>query len=138
MDFKKKLRTRLYLAISYIILGCIMIAASFIMKPDNEFISSFGIALAVVGLVRLRNYVIITRSEERIKKQEILETDERNIFIVNKARSVSFIVYTLLLCVAVIVLSFLNMHQIAMWISLSVFLLIAVYWISYFIIRKKS
>ena len=115
-----------------------MIAASFIMKPDNEFISSFGIALAVVGLVRLRNYVIITRSEERIKKQEILETDERNIFIVNKARSVSFIVYTLLLCVAVIVLSFLNMHQIAMWISLSVFLLIAVYWISYFIIRKKS
>jgi len=126
------------LAISYIILGCIMIAASFIMKPDNEFISSFGIALAVVGLVRLRNYVIITRSEERIKKQEILETDERNIFIVNKARSVSFIVYTLLLCVAVIVLSFLNMHQIAMWISLSVFLLIAVYWISYFIIRKKS
>ncbi|MBE6573711.1 MAG: hypothetical protein E7652_04885 [Ruminococcaceae bacterium] len=138
MDFKKKLRTRLYNGILYILLGAVMIAGAFIIKTENDFVSSFGFALIVVGIVRIRNYIIITRSEERIRKQEIAETDERNIAIIHKARSITFSIYILLLCVAVIVLSFLKMHQIAMWLSFSVFLLILIYWISYFIIRKRS
>ena len=109
-----------------------------VTKTDNSFISSFGLILAVMGVVRMRNYLIITKNEERIKKQEIMETDERNVSIVNKARSITFTAYVLLLGVAVIVLSLLNMREIAVWISYSIFLLIIIYWISYFIIRKKS
>ncbi len=137
MEFKKKLKTRLYLAISYIVLGVGMIAAGFITGTDNQFVSSYGLALAVVGIVRLKQYFRITKNEERIRKQEIAETDERNIAIVHKARSITFSIYVLLACVVVIVLSFMQLHQAAMWISFSVFVLIAIYWITYFIVRKR-
>lgn len=138
MNFRKKLKIRLWVAISYIILGAGMIAGGIITRAENNFVSSFGFALLVIGIVRIRNHLIITRSEERIRKQEILESDERNISIANRAKSITFSVYTLLLCLAVIILSFLKLHEIAMWLSASVFVLLFVYWISYFIIRKKS
>ena len=138
MNFRKKLKIRLWVAISYIILGAGMIAVGIITRAENNFVSSFGFALLVIGIVRIRNHLIITRSEERIRKREILESDERNISIANRAKSITFSVYTLLLCLAVIILSFLKLHEIAMWLSVSVLVLLFIYWISYFIIRKRS
>lgn len=138
MDFKKKLKTRLCVAIIYIVLGILMIAGAVIAKVDNEFLSSFGLALVAMGIVRVRNYFIITKNEETIKKQMIVETDERNLSILNKAKSVTFNIYILISCIAVIILSLLEMHEIARWISYSVCLLVAIYWIAYWVIRKKS
>ena len=138
MEYKKKLKQRLYIAIIYIALGVMMITGTFVIKTDNDFISSFGFAMIIMGIVRVRNYFLITKNEETIRKQEILETDERNIAIQNKAKSVTFSIYTLLLATAVIILSLFNMHEIAKWIAYAVFLLVVIYWISYWIIRKKS
>jgi len=95
MDFKKKLKLRLYLGIGYILSGLIIIAVSYIIDAKNSYFSSFGLALAVVGIVRIRSYLIITKNEERIKKQQIAETDERNIAIRSKAISISFYIYIL-------------------------------------------
>ena len=64
MEFKKKLKTRLYIAIIYISLGIMMITGTFAIKTDNDFISSFGFALVVMGIVRIRNYFMITKNEE--------------------------------------------------------------------------
>ena len=138
MDYKEKLKQRLYIAIIYIALGVMMITGIFAIKTDNDFISSFGFAMIIMGIVRVRNYFLITKNEETIRKQEILETDERNIAIQNKAKSVTFSIYTLLLATAVIILSLFNMHEIAKWIAYAVLLLVVIYWISYWIIRKKS
>ena len=138
MDFKKKLKTRLYTAIIYFILGVTIIVGAFATKPNNDFISSFGLVLVVIGIARIRNYFIITKSEETIKKQQIAETDERNILIMHKARSATFLIYVLISAIAVIILSFLNMYNIAKWISYSVSLLIVIYWICYWVYQKKS
>lgn len=138
MDFMKKLKTRLYVAISYIVIGAVMIAVSFITKTTNEFVSSFGFALLVIGIVRIRNHFIITKNDETIKKQQIAETDERNISIANKAKSLSFRLYVFAASIAVIVLQFLEMSELASIIGFTVCALILIYWISYFIIRKKS
>ena len=44
MDFKKKLKLRLFVAISYIVLGAFMILAFSIIKTENSLISgSIGI-----------------------------------------------------------------------------------------------
>lgn len=138
MDFRKKLRTRLYLAISYIVIGAVMIAASFITKTTNEFVSSFGFALLLIGIVRIRNHFIITKNDETIKKQEIAETDERNISIANRAKSLSFTLYVFAASITVIVLQILEMGELASVIGFTVCALIIIYWISYFIIRQKS
>ena len=138
MDYKEKLKQRLYIAIIYIALGVMMIAGTFAIKTDNDFISTFGFAIIIMGIVRIRNYRIITKDEDTIRKQQIIETDERNISIIHKAKSAAFAVYTFILGAAVIVLSFIGMHEVAKWVAYSVCLLVVIYWICYFIYQKKS
>lgn len=138
MDYKKKLKQRLYVAIIYIVFGIAFIAGSLITKTDNDFISAFGFAMIIMGIVRIRNYRIITKNEDTIRKQQIIETDERNISIIRKAKSVAFSVYVFVSGTAVIVLSFLSMHEAAKWISCSACLLVLIYWICYWVYQKKS
>ena len=138
MDFKKKLKLRLNVAITYIVLGVILIVGTFITKTENEFISSFGFAMIIMGFVRIRNYRMITKDEGTIRKQQIMETDERNISIIHKAKSTAFAIYIFILGIAVIVLSFIGMHEAAKWVAYPACLLVVIYWICYWIIRKKS
>ena len=138
MEFKKKLKIRLWVAISYIALGIAMATVAIVSKTENQFISSFGLALAVMGIARIRNYFLITKNEDTLRKREITETDERNVSIVNKARSAAFTVYILLAGVFVIVMGLLDKIEISVWVSYSVALLVFVYWICYIIYQKKS
>lgn len=138
MDFRKKLKIRLSVAIGYIILGISMIVAFNFIKTANDFLSSFGFALIVIGIVHIRKYLIITKSEASITKQQIAESDERNISIANKAKSVSFIIYVVSASVAIIVLEIFNKTQLATILSATVCALVLIYWISYWIIRKNS
>ncbi|MBR4110765.1 MAG: hypothetical protein IKK43_03640 [Clostridia bacterium] len=136
MDFKKTLKSRLYIAIIYIVLGIIIFAA-FINRQDDNYISTFGFILTLLGIVRIRNYFLITKDDATIKKQQIIETDERNLTIISKAKSTAFSIYIILSCLSVIILSFLNLHDIAQLISYSVSLLVVLYWICYLIYQKK-
>ena len=138
MDFKKKLKSRLHLGIAYVAIGLLMIVGTFIIKTDNDFISSFGFVMVIMGLVRIRNYRIITKDEDTVRKQQIIETDERNISIIHKAKSTAFSVYILILAATVIVLSFLRMHEEAKWIAYLVCSLVAIYWVCYWAYQKKS
>lgn len=96
MKFRKKLKLRLYTALCYIAVGIAMIAGGYLIETDNSFVSSFGFVLAVMGAARVRSYLIITRSEETVRKREIVETDERNIDIIHRSRSAAFYIYILL------------------------------------------
>ena len=109
-----------------------------IIKTENDFLSSFGLALVVIGIVHIRRYFLITKNEETIKRRQIAETDERNIAIADKAKSIAFIVYVVLAAVAIIVLELLEYSLLSMVLSLTIGLLVAVYWIAYWIMYKKS
>ena len=138
MDYRKKLKIRFFVALGYIILGLAMIVAFSFIETDDSFLSSFGFALVVIGIVRIRNHFIITKNEETIKKHQIAENDERNISIANKAKSAAFIIYVMLACVSVIILQLFNKTQLATVLSATVCALVLIYWISYWIIRNKS
>ncbi len=137
MEYKKKLRIRLIISVILLIIGLGIIITSNILSVDSTFFSPFGLALVVISIVRIRNYFIITRNEERLQKQEIAETDERNLLIANKAKSISFYIYLILSCLSVIVLQLMNKSEIATYISYSVCVMLIIYWISFLIIRKK-
>ena len=138
MDFRKKLKIRLFVAIGYIVLGLAMIVAFNIIKTNNNFLSSFGFALVVIGIAQIRKYIMINKNEETITKRQIVETDERNISIANKAKSISFIIYVILASVSIIILELFNKTQLAMILSGTVCVLVLIYWISYWIISKNS
>ena len=138
MDYKNKLKQRLYIGVICIALGIMMIVGVSASESDNDFISAFGFATAMVGVARIIQYLKITKNEESIQKQKINETDERNISIIQKAKSAAFSIYLLFSCTVVIITSLFDMHDIANWFGYSQFVLVIIYWICYFIYQKKS
>ena len=138
MNYREKIKSRLYIGIIYIALGVMMITGAMAVNTDNDFISAFGFAIVIMGIIRIRNYFIITKDEKTLKKQQIAETDERNIAILHKAKSTAYSVYLLLSGTAVIILSLFGFHDIARGIAYSVLLLVIIYWICYWIYQKKS
>lgn len=135
MDYKKRLKIRLYLAITWIVLGIFMIGVSYFTKYD--MLSSFGLVFVVMGIARVRRHYRITKDEETLRKYEIAETDERNIKIWTQARSLALSIYIIIACSAVIILHALDMKREADIVAINIFSYIAIYWVSYFIIRKK-
>ena len=69
MDYKEKIKSRLYIGVIYIAVGIMMIVGTGVVKTDNDFISSLGLLLVVFGIVRIRNYFIITKDEKTLKKR---------------------------------------------------------------------
>ncbi len=109
MEFKKKLKIRLYSAIGCVVTGVLMIIISNLTQSDNNFLSSFGLIIAVCGVARIRLYFLITKNDETIEKQRIVESDERNIAISNKAKNIAFSVYIIVICIAVIAFGWQNL-----------------------------
>lgn len=138
MDYKRKLKQRLYIGVICIALGVMMIVGVTATKFENEYISAFGFALAMVGVARIIQYLKITKNEDSIKKQKINETDERNISIIHKAKSATFSIYLLISSTVVIITALFDMPDVAKWFGYSQFVLVIVYWICYFIYQKKS
>ena len=137
MEFKKKLKTRLYLAIGYIVIGLLIVLATNLCHAADNFLYTFGLIMVVCGVVRLRNHFVMTKDESSIRKQEIRETDERTVMIVQKARSMTFVLYIILAGIAVIALMIAGQEQVAQWISYSICILIAIYWVCYLYFKKK-
>ena len=137
MEFKKKLRTRLIVAISYIVLGLILVAIGVIGHTDNYFYFSFGIALTVMGILRIIQHRKITADEKSIRQQELTESDERTRMIAERARSWTFSLSVTIAGIAIIVLSLLGYHEEALPLSWFICGMVVIYWICYIIISKK-
>lgn len=137
MEFKKKLKTRLYIALSYIVLGIVLIAADALNHFENDFFLSFGIALLVMGIIRLIRHRKVTKDESTIRRQEVAETDERTLMMNEKAKSWAFTYSILIAGIAVIVLSLLGKHDTAQPFAWFVCGQVALYWICWMILRKK-
>lgn len=138
MNFNKKLKIRLITAIVYVVLGVSLMVTFNLTELENEVLSYLSFAFVIIGLARIRNHFIITRNEETVRKREIAEKDERNVSIVHKARSITFIAYLICAGMTVNVLMLCNMMQTAQIISYTVAFIVLVYWISYFIISKRN
>lgn len=137
MDFEKKLKIRLYTAIAYTAIGIIMIVVFNLFKNDNNFLSYFGAGILVCGIARIRNYFLITKNEDTIRKRKIAETDERNIFISQRAKTAAFNVYIIIVCTAVIIFGIIGKNELTVILEFTVCILVFIYWISYWIISKK-
>ena len=137
MEFKKKLKQRLYIAVSYIVIGLVLIAADALNNFENQFFFSFGITLIVMGILRLIRHRKVTKDEAAIRRQEVAETDERTLMMAEKARSWAFSYSILIAGVAVIVLSLLGKHDAAQPFAWYVCGMVVLYWIFWLILRKK-
>lgn len=137
MDFEKKLKSRLEIAVGYILIGVILVVLNLAKIIENEYLETLGIAFALMGALRIIQYKRITKNEETIKSREIAEKDERNISIMHKAKSMAFGLYILITGVVVIVLEAMGRRENASILALNVCGLVLLYWICYFIYNRK-
>ena len=136
MDFHKRMKQRLYIGIAYIVIG-ILLTLLALFRPENYFYSSFGLALAIMGVIRIIRYRKITANEQNMRKQELEETDERTRMIAERARSWSFSLSILICGILVIVLNLLGYHDQALPFAWYVCGMVCLYWLSWFVIQKK-
>ncbi|MBQ4610733.1 MAG: hypothetical protein IJB30_03270 [Clostridia bacterium] len=136
MDYKKKLKARLNTAIIMISTGIIFIVFSVFSEADMA--STFGAVFLVMGIARVVQYRRLLNDPEEMRRREIIETDERNVMLWTKARSLAFVVYIIALGIAVIALQLMEMTRAADIVSLCLMGFVVIYWVCYFIIVKKN
>ena len=129
-------KIKLSFNIVYVIIGCILIGFSVLEKLDS-FWSGMGSALLVVGLINLLKIHRLNKNEEYREKLEIEVSDERLQFIRNKAWAWSGYLFVLISAVACIVFKVMNLDQLSLYASFSVCLVLALFWVSHAIIKRK-
>ena len=67
MEFEKKMKQRLYMAYLFILFGIVLVAVAVWKQLDNEFFFAYGVALLVIGIVRIRQYRKQTASPEAMR-----------------------------------------------------------------------
>lgn len=138
MDFEKKLKARHNIMLIYMAAGVLLIALNLLRISENEYLMTFGVTLTVLGFLKTMQYKRITKDEESIRRRRILESDERNIAIMHKAKSAAFSWYAIIACLAVIVLSVMGEKDFSRIIAYTVCALVFLYWISYLFYNRKS
>lgn len=138
MDFLKKLKLRLCLAVLYILLGITSIIVYTFNLGEDTVLLTFGTAFTAMGVLRVIRYFKITRNPESVRRRKTEESDERIIAIVRRAKAVAFGVYTFGAAILVIVLEFSGKSSLASVIALNICAIVFIYWLSYIILQKRS
>ena len=137
MEFRKKMNQRLIIAIAYILLGVALICIDLANASENYFYISFGLALLLMGVLRLFRYRKIIETDQTMRKQELAEKDERTLMMAERARSWSFSLSLTAAGIWVITLNLLGRQEEALPFAWYVCGMVVLYWICFSIIRKK-
>ena len=125
-----------WVSVLYIIIGAITICFSFAGMVD-EFWSGMGSSLFIIGVIQLLRFYRFQKNEAYREKIEIEQMDERNHFIRNKAWAWAGYLYVMLMAVASIVLKIVGQDVLSIAASGSVGLVIILFWVSYYILKRK-
>jgi len=131
---KREYRT--IMSIIWVILGFALLALSFAGKVD-EFWNGMGFALALVGVLQLLRGYRFQKNAAYREAVEIAETDERNHFIRTKAWAWAGYLFILIAGVSVIAFRIAGQDLLSYAASMAVCLLLVLYWIAYYVLRRK-
>lgn len=123
-------------SIVYILIGCVLIGLSFAGIVD-EFWNGMGSALLVIGVIQLIRRYRLDKNEAYREKMEIETNDERNKFLRNKAWAWAGYLFVMIMAVASIILRIMGQDMLSLATSGSVCLMLVLFWISFYILRRK-
>lgn len=127
---------RMIVSIIWVVLGTVLIALAFAEKVD-VFWNGMGSGLLIVGALNLLRQYRFSKNEAYREKIEIEEKDERNQFIRNKTWAWTGYLFVIISAILCIVFKLIGQEVLSFAASGAVCLILVLYWISYFILRKK-
>ena len=122
--------------IVWIIIGTILIGLS-VAEIVDAFWSGMGSTLFVVGILQLLRFYRLRNNMEYREKMEIEVNDERNRFIRNKAWAWAGYLFIVIAAFFCIIFKIADQELLSFAASGAVWIMFALYWISYFILKKK-
>ena len=131
-----KISKRIIASIVCIIVGIVLTICSFLNLVDSYW-SGMGTALLIVGILQVIRFV---RYQKNPSYKETVDTnaqDERNRFIAMKAWSWAGYLLVMIAAVASIALRALGYNDYSMIATLCVCIILVLYWVSYWILKKK-
>ena len=131
-----KQKNRIIMNIIWIILGAILIGLS-ITQTVDDFWSGMGSGLLTVGALQLLRSYRLNKNAAYREKVEIEINDERNQFLRSKAWAWSGYLFILISAIGCIVLRIIGQNLLSMAASWAVCLMLTLYWISYYVLRRK-
>ena len=131
-----KYEKRIIFSILWVVIGTILNICYFAGLLE-EYWSSMGIALIIVGVLQIFRFQKYKKNEEYREKVDIANSDERNKFIANKAWAWAGYYYVLGASVLSIVFKIIGKEELMMAASMSVCFILVVYWLSYRHLQKK-
>lgn len=137
MEFKKKLKQRLYINLGWAVFGLLLIVFWCIRQPENTYPLSLGIAFAIMGIIRTIQYRQTAKDDKAVRQMELAEKDERNRMMNERAKSWAFSFSLYIAGDLAIILSLLGKHEIAQIFAWFLCGMTLLYWICWNIIRKK-
>jgi hypothetical protein len=123
-------------AIIWLLLGLALTVLS-VLETLDEFWSGMGSALLVIGSLRLLRGYRLSKSDTYREKREVAETDERFHFIRTKAWSWAGFLFIIICSVSCILFKILGLDLLCMTACCAMCLMLVLYWISFFILKKK-
>ena len=136
MKCNRRIITQWVLPILYLIIGATLGTCGELGIID-QFWNGMGAALVVVGVLRLIRQIRYNTNPQYKEATDTAIADERNRFIRAKAWSWVGYLYIIIAAVATIVFKLLGQELLMFATSGSVCLMLALYWISYFVLSKK-
>lgn len=137
MDYKKKLKQRLYVNLGWAGIGALFILFWCIRQPENTYPLSLGIAFVIMGVIRTIQYRQTVKDEQALRQKELAETDERNQMMSERAKSWAFSISVFIAGNLAIILSLLGKQDLALLFAWFLCGMTLLYWICWNIIRKK-
>ena len=127
---------RIFASIVWIVIGIVLSICSFFDLVDPYW-SGMGTALLVVGVLQLIRFIRYKQDPAYKESIDTKTQDERNRFISMKAWSWAGYLLVIISAIASIALRALGYDDYSMIASLCVCLILVLYWVSYWILRKK-
>lgn len=127
---------KLIFYILYIVIGITLIGLD-IANVVDEFWSGMGAGLILVSILQMIRIYRFNKNEEYREKVETEISDERNRFIRGKAWAWAGYLFILISAVAIIVFRVMRQDLLSTFSSVALCLMLVLYWVSFFILRKK-
>ena len=129
-------RHKIGLALVYIIFGLILFVCGLFELVD-EFWNGMGSAFAFVGILQLVRCIKYNTNENYRENVDTNAKDERNRFLQMKSWSWAGYLYVIAAAAATIILRILGYEDMSFAASMSICMILILYWISYSMLKRK-
>ena len=136
MSFRERIIKRTVVYGIYCLVGVFLILTG--IFTHREMPLTLGVAFSIMGAVRLMHYFSLLKNPQKLESREIAESDERNLFLAYKARSLAFSWFVSLSGFAILICFFAGQMLIGQVIAYELCAIVLLYWVIYLILKKRN